>query len=97
MPGIRPGNHSYLKKRQIIYLEDQHSSAAPDALQVRIPLSGILVDSWVTEELRSLVFEILRQAAQRGDEWLGTLPAIEPIELSDRPVVLIIDGISPDV
>lgn len=73
------------------------NASFPDALRVRIPLSGILVDSWVTEELRSLAFETMRAVAQRGDEWLFTLPAVEPIELSDHPVVLIIDGISPDV
>nr|MBC8361299.1 hypothetical protein [Candidatus Desulfatibia profunda] len=73
------------------------NASFPDALRVRIPLSEIPVDSWVTEELRSLAFETMRALAQRGDEWLLTLPAVEPIELSDHPRVLIIDGISPDV
>ncbi|MBU0986855.1 MAG: hypothetical protein KKH68_06335, partial [Proteobacteria bacterium] len=69
----------------------------PDALRVRIPLSDILIDSWASEELRVLVFEKNDEIVQRGAEWLFSLPAVEPVVLNDHPIVLIVDGISPDV
>ena len=69
----------------------------PDALRVRIPLSQILVDLWATTELRTFVNQRIRMVAKMGEEWLATLPPVKPVILSDNPIVMILDGISPDV
>jgi hypothetical protein len=69
----------------------------PDALRIRIPLSEILVDTWATMELQLLVHEKIQKVMQIGEEWLSTLPPVEPIILSDNPIIVIFDGISPDV
>jgi hypothetical protein len=69
----------------------------PDRLRIRLPLSQIWLNPWASRDLRALVFEKIQAAENRGDEWLATLPAIEPIDLSRNPLVLLIDGVSPDI
>lgn len=69
----------------------------PQALGTRIPISELLVDAWTSRELRSLAFENLLTIEQRGREWLSTLAVVEPIQLSDHPIVMVLDGVSPDV
>ncbi|MEA3436645.1 MAG: DUF6079 family protein [Thermodesulfobacteriota bacterium] len=69
----------------------------PDALRVRIPLSKIQTDSWTTSELRSFADEIIYKTGQTGEEWLSTLAETKPIDLQENPIVLILDGVSPDV
>jgi hypothetical protein len=75
-------------------LKDAHF---PDFLRLRMPLSEMLIDPWASAELRSQVRHKIQTVAQAGEEWLMTLPAVIPIELTDNPLVLIIDGVSPDV
>jgi hypothetical protein len=62
-----------------------------------MPLSEMLIDPWASAELRSQARQKIQAVAQAGEEWLMTLPAVIPIELTDNPLVLIIDGVSPDV
>jgi hypothetical protein len=69
----------------------------PQVLRVRIPLSQMRVDSWCTEELRSLVDQKLQIIAEKGEAWLNMLSPVEPVILKDYPLVLILDGVSPDV
>lgn len=69
----------------------------PHVLRVRIPLSQIRVDSWCTKELRSLVDQNLQIVSERGKEWLDMLSPVEPVMLEDNPIVVILDGVSPDV
>ncbi len=69
----------------------------PDLLRVRIFLSQIRVDSWCTKELRSLVDQKLQVVSEKGEEWLDMLSPVEPVILEDNPIVLIFDGVSPDV
>ncbi|MBW1698182.1 MAG: hypothetical protein JRH18_13640 [Deltaproteobacteria bacterium] len=69
----------------------------PDALRVRLALSKILADPWASTELRSMVRNKIKTIAKKGEEWLTTIPSVSPIELTDNPVVIIADGVSPDV
>ncbi len=69
----------------------------PQAIGTRIPISELLVDAWTSRELRALAFEHLFTMEQKGREWLSTLAVVEPIQLSDHPIVMVIDGVSPDV
>lgn len=73
------------------------NASHPDTLRVRIPLSEILVDSWATNELQSLARDKIGKAVEMGKEWLSMLSPVEPVSLSDNPIVVILDGISPDV
>ncbi len=69
----------------------------PDRLRARIPLSEIVVDPWVSKDLRSYVFNAIRDIEKQGDEWLSATPSRGRLPLSDNPVVMILDGVSPDV
>ena len=60
-------------------------------------MSEIWLNPWASRELRALVFEKVQAAVNRGDEWLATLPAVIPIDLSLNPLVLLIDGVAPDI
>jgi len=69
----------------------------PETLSARIPLSDILVDPWVSNEFRSRVHQAIQRIEQNAEDWLVMLSAVEPIDLSDCPVVLLLDGVSSDV
>lgn len=75
----------------------QRKTPLPHRLCVRIPLSEIMTDSWVSAELHSLAFGQVRKIEPEGEEWLGTISSVKPISLEDNPIVVILDGISPDV
>jgi hypothetical protein len=79
---------------QICRLKD---APFPDALRARIQLSKILTDPWASPQLRSLVHQKIHKAAQAGEQWSTTLPAVAPVNLAHNPMVVILDGISPDV
>ncbi len=69
----------------------------PNALQVRIAFSKILVDPWASPQLRTLVHQKIQETARAGEQWLAALPAVVPINLAPNPMVVILDGVSPDV
>ena len=73
------------------------NTSFPDALRIRIPLSEIQVDSWSTSELQSYADGIIQKTCSSGEEWLLTLAGIVPVDLQENPIVLILDGVSPDV
>jgi len=73
------------------------NASYPDILRVRIPFSQIRVDAWTTPDLHASVNQKIRAIAQKGEEWLTTLPPVEPIGLDDNPIVIILDAISPDI
>jgi hypothetical protein len=72
-------------------------SPFPDALRVRIAFSKILVDPWASPQLRTLVHQKILAAAQAAELWLAGLPAVVPVDLTSNPMVVILDGVSPDV
>lgn len=69
----------------------------PDSLRCRMYLSNILVDPWATAELCEQIRHKIDELAKNAEEWLALLEPAKPIPLDDNPVVLILDGISPDV
>jgi hypothetical protein len=64
---------------------------------VRIAFSKILVDPWASPQLRTLVHQKIQETARAGEQWLAALPAVVPINLAPNPMVVILDGVSPDV
>jgi len=79
---------------RIVILNQAHF---PARLRLRIALSVILADPWTTPDLQSLARRKIQAVVQTGQDWLATLPAVSPIALSDNPMVIIIDAVSPDV
>ncbi|RJQ52693.1 MAG: hypothetical protein C4530_18700 [Desulfobacteraceae bacterium] len=69
----------------------------PAALRLRIPLDAVLSDPWASAELRSLVRNRIGTLAKRGEDWLSTLSAAAPLALAENPMVVVVDGVSPDV
>ena len=69
----------------------------PEALQVRIAFSKILVDPWASPQLRTRIHQKIDETARAGEQWLAALPAVVPLNLASNPMVVILDGVSPDV
>ena len=69
----------------------------PDVLRLRLYLSKMLVDPWTTIQLRKLLEQKFTQISDAGEKWLESLLPLEAIDLKDNPLVLIFDGVSPDV
>ncbi len=69
----------------------------PEKLSVRIPLSELIMDTWSTAQLRDSLFDKISEIETNGKDWLSILPVVRPISLTDNPMVIIIDGVSPDV
>ncbi|MGA2642496.1 MAG: hypothetical protein ABSG21_16525, partial [Spirochaetia bacterium] len=69
----------------------------PERLAVRIPFEELLFDPWTTEELAAALQKALDKVAVAADSWIAGIAAVQPIGLSDRPVVLIADGVPADV
>jgi hypothetical protein len=69
----------------------------PDALQVRVALAQVLADLWASSQLRSLVHQKIQETAREGEQWLAALPPVAPVNLAPNPMVIILDGVPPDV
>jgi hypothetical protein len=69
----------------------------PERLSVRLPFEELLFDPWTTEELAAALQQALDKVALAADSWIAGIAPVQPIELSDRPVVLIADGVPADV
>ena len=48
-------------------------------------------------QLRTLVHQKIEETARAGEQWLAALPAVVPVNLAPNPMVVILDGVSPDV
>lgn len=69
----------------------------PERLELRPFLEQLLDDPWSGPELREKAAALLKETAALGEEWLPTLPPIQPVNLDERALVLVIDGVPPDV
>jgi hypothetical protein len=69
----------------------------PDRLSLRPSLETLLADPWAGAELQSRATELLRDTASGGEHWLGELKPVEPIDLNRKILVVLVDGVPPDV
>ena len=69
----------------------------PLCLTHRIPAEKLLFHPWTTDKLQCTVFEAIQKIEKTGADWLKTLKPVESVALENCPLVLIIDGVSPDV
>jgi hypothetical protein len=57
----------------------------------------LIHDTWASLELQKAADAVIRDITEKGGDWLASIPVIEPIDLSDAPVVLLIDALAPDI
>ena len=69
----------------------------PERLRMRTGLSVLWTDEWATAETRKQIENIARELEKTGDDWLKSLPFQPVIDLGNRPVVLLLDALPPDV
>jgi hypothetical protein len=69
----------------------------PAALTGRIHLARIYSDSWATADIREQVLDRIDILERESGPWLDACPPLRPIDLTDAPLVVIFDGVSPDV
>jgi hypothetical protein len=69
----------------------------PERLAFRMSLETLLSDPWSTEELEAEALETFTRVKSLGESWLAEKDPVEPIRLEERPLVLLIDGVPPDV
>jgi hypothetical protein len=69
----------------------------PERLALRIPVSELISDPWTTRALNEQAFSMVDALACSGEKWLSELSPVLPISLEDKPLVIIVDGVSPDL
>jgi hypothetical protein len=69
----------------------------PERLRLRPLLERLLDDPWSGPGLREKAAVLLSETADLGEEWLLTLPPVRPVNLDGRALVIVVDGVPPDV
>jgi hypothetical protein len=69
----------------------------PGRLSLRPTLESFLSDPWAGTELQSRTAELLRETASLGESWLAKLDPVEAIDLERGALIVLIDGVPPDV
>ena len=70
---------------------------APQRLRARIALSALAADAWSDQRILAAIEAAVADCAQKAADWLITLPPVQPLDLSVNPVVVLVDGLAPDV
>ncbi len=83
--------------RLALRLQNQLMQSFPDRLRARVLLAEIKVDPWATSELQQFCDRKILELTLKGEDWLNTLDRANSIQLDDNPLVVILDGIPPDV
>ena len=78
-------------------LHQRMELAFPGRLAVRPVLASLLADPWSGAELQGTAAGLLRRTASLGDEWLSGLPPVRAIDLEQKALVLLVDGVPPDL
>jgi hypothetical protein len=71
--------------------------AFPGRLALRPELEALTADPWAGEDLKAKAASVLEQTISLGDRWLRELSPVEPIDLGEGPLVLLVDGAAPDL
>jgi hypothetical protein len=69
----------------------------PGRLSLRPALETFLTDPWTGVDLQDRAAEILRRTVSLGEEWLAGLRPVEAIDLKEKRLLLLVDGVPPDV
>ena len=71
--------------------------AYPQRLRARLAVAGLLAYSWTTTGLQDTLQGKAAEVATEGADWLTALPTVTPLALDGSPLVVVLDGASPDV
>ncbi len=85
------------KLKHLRKLCETRSKDLPDKLRTRIELAKLAEDPWASERIRKDVQRSIQQLARESGVWLESLDPVPPIETDDHPLVLLLDGVPPDV
>lgn len=69
----------------------------PERLAVRMAVSELISDPWTTKGLKEQALSMVDELASSGEKWLSELSPVLPISLAEKPLVIIVDGVSPDI
>jgi hypothetical protein len=102
---IGPSRHGDEKtaRRVTALLEAAHgfgrarAAAYPERLVARVHAQDALLDPWATAELQRAALGAVEQIAKAGSEWMAGLTSMPRIDLDTAPVVIVLDGVAPDV
>lgn len=78
-------------------LVDTMRMPLPLRLRARIHCAALIHDPLATRELQRAAEALIVSATDAGNDWLRTLPVLQPVDCSSRPVVIIIDSLAPDI
>jgi hypothetical protein len=78
-------------------LQETVARPFPARLAVRPALEALLADPWSSPELQGAAGDLLQRTAALGEEWLASLEPVRPIDLDEASLVLLIDGVPPDL
>ncbi len=96
---IHPTEAAALDRRtkQLRTLAGRMRAPFPQRLGTRIQCASIIHDPWASLDLQNAAEGLIREVTAAGGDWLATLPVLEPIDLLESPVVLLIDALAPDI
>ncbi|UCF98552.1 MAG: hypothetical protein JSV89_03215 [Spirochaetaceae bacterium] len=69
----------------------------PGRLSLRPALEIFVADPWCGAALQAQAAELLQRITFLGDRWLADLKPVQPIDLQREALVLLVDGVPPDV
>lgn len=72
-------------------------TAFPQRLSLRPVFEALFSDPWAGVELQAGITRAMEELESLGETWLDGLPPVETIDLDRALVVLVIDGVSPDI
>jgi len=78
-------------------LNDALFTAFPDRLSARLHIAALALDPWAASDLHAAADAALDALAAASADWFDSLPPVLPIDIRDNPLVLIVDGLAPDV
>ncbi len=73
------------------------ASPFPERLSLRLGLEALLADPWTDRDLQAAASAALAGVAELGERWLGELGPVEPVDLEEGPLVLLVDGAAADL
>ncbi len=69
----------------------------PYRLTSRCRGAAIAADVWATGDMSRTAYRLAETLENEASTWLKSLPPVAPLDLSDSPVVVVLDAVAPDV
>jgi hypothetical protein len=69
----------------------------PDRLRQRLFAAGLWADNWSTADMRKSLAAIVASLESLAADWLAVLPPVSALDTTDRPFVIVLDAVPPDL